>query len=70
MLLTIERTAPNRMKYQSYPQTIVRELLERERRSRTPAAWSCASAWRGIAAPFAGPAEDVTPWVCYPVAAD
>lgn len=36
MLLTIERTAPNWMKYQSYPQTIVRELLERERRSRTP----------------------------------
>ena len=26
MLLPIERTAPNWMKYQSYPQTIVREL--------------------------------------------
>jgi len=35
-LLTIERTAPDWMKYQPYPRTIVRELLERERRSRTP----------------------------------
>jgi len=35
-LLTIERTAPHWMKYQAYPRTIVRELLERERRSRTP----------------------------------
>jgi len=35
-LLTIERTAPHWMKYQPYPRTIVRELLERERRSRTP----------------------------------
>jgi hypothetical protein len=36
-LLEIERTAPNWMKYQSFPRTIVRELLERERRVRTPA---------------------------------
>ena len=35
-LLTIERTAPDWMRYQPYPRTIVRELLERERRSRTP----------------------------------
>jgi len=35
-LLTIERTAPHWMKYQAYPRTIVRELLERQRRSRTP----------------------------------
>jgi transcriptional regulator with XRE-family HTH domain len=35
-LLTIERTAPDWMRYQSYPRTIVRELLERERRARTP----------------------------------
>jgi transcriptional regulator with XRE-family HTH domain len=36
-LLEIERTAPNWMKYQSFPRTIVRELIERERRARTPA---------------------------------
>lgn len=35
-LLTIERTAPDWMRYQPYPRTIVRELLERERRARTP----------------------------------
>ncbi len=35
-LLTIERTAPDWMRYQAYPRTIVRELLERERRARTP----------------------------------
>ncbi len=35
-LLTIERTAPHWIKYQAYPRTIVCELLERERRSRTP----------------------------------
>jgi transcriptional regulator with XRE-family HTH domain len=35
-LLEIERTAPNWMRYQAYPRTIVRELLERERRARTP----------------------------------
>jgi transcriptional regulator with XRE-family HTH domain len=35
-LLEIERTAPNWMKYQSYPRTIVRELIEHERRVRTP----------------------------------
>jgi len=35
-LVAIERTAPNWMRYQPYPRTIVRELLERERRSRTP----------------------------------
>lgn len=35
-LLAIERRAPNWMRYQSYPRTIVRELLERERRARTP----------------------------------
>jgi len=35
-LLAIERTAPHWIKYQAYPRTIVRELLERERRARTP----------------------------------
>lgn len=35
-LLRIERQAPNWMRYQSYPRTIIRELLERERRARTP----------------------------------
>ena len=35
-LLGIERAAPHWMRYQSYPRTIVRELLERERRARTP----------------------------------
>lgn len=35
-LLEIERDAPYWMRYQSYPRTIVRELLERERRARTP----------------------------------
>ncbi len=32
-LLTIERTAPDWMRYQPFPRTIVRELLERERRA-------------------------------------
>src|SRR6266545_992466 len=36
-LLSIERMAPDWMKYQPFPRTIVRELLERERRVRTPA---------------------------------
>jgi hypothetical protein len=35
-LLAIERTAPHWIRYQAYPRTIVRELLERERRARTP----------------------------------
>jgi transcriptional regulator with XRE-family HTH domain len=35
-LLGIERMAPHWMRYQAYPRTIVRELLERERRARTP----------------------------------
>jgi len=35
-LLRIERMAPRWMRYQPYPRTIVRELLERERRARTP----------------------------------
>jgi hypothetical protein len=35
-LLAIERTAPHWMRYQPYPRTIVRELLERERRASTP----------------------------------
>ena len=35
-LLTIERMAPEWMRYQPFPRTIVRELLERERRARTP----------------------------------
>jgi hypothetical protein len=35
-LLTIERAAPHWMKYQAYPRTIVRDLLECERRARTP----------------------------------
>jgi transcriptional regulator with XRE-family HTH domain len=35
-LLAIERAAPHWMRYQAYPRTIVRELLERERRARTP----------------------------------
>jgi len=35
-LLRIERQAPNWMRYHSYPRTIIRELLERERRERTP----------------------------------
>jgi transcriptional regulator with XRE-family HTH domain len=35
-LLRIERQAPSWMRYQSYPRTIIRELLERERRARTP----------------------------------
>jgi transcriptional regulator with XRE-family HTH domain len=35
-LLTIERDAPNWIVYQSYPRTICRELVERERRVRTP----------------------------------
>lgn len=35
-LLTVERTAPDWMRYQPYPRAIVRELLERERRARTP----------------------------------
>lgn len=35
-LLEIERMSPQWMRYQAYPRTIVRELLERERRSRTP----------------------------------
>lgn len=35
-LLTVEREAPHWMRYQRYPRTIVRELLERERRARTP----------------------------------
>jgi transcriptional regulator with XRE-family HTH domain len=35
-LLAIERHAPNWMSYQPYPRTIIRELLERERRARTP----------------------------------
>ncbi len=35
-LLEIERMAPNWMKYQPFPRTIVRELIERERRVRIP----------------------------------
>jgi transcriptional regulator with XRE-family HTH domain len=35
-LLGIERMSPDWMRYQAYPRTIVRELLERERRARTP----------------------------------
>lgn len=35
-LLAIERRAPEWMRYHGYPRTIVRELLERERRARTP----------------------------------
>ena len=35
-LLEIERQAPAFMRYQAYPRVIVRELLERERRARTP----------------------------------
>ncbi len=35
-LLEIERTAPNWMKYQPYPRSIVRELIEHERRVRIP----------------------------------
>jgi transcriptional regulator with XRE-family HTH domain len=36
VLLEIERAASEWMRYQAYPRTIVRELLERERRARTP----------------------------------
>lgn len=36
-LLSIERTAPNWMRHQPFPRTIIAELLERERRVRTPA---------------------------------
>lgn len=35
-LLAVERMSPEWMRYQSYPRVIVRELLERERRARTP----------------------------------
>ncbi len=35
-LLEIERRAPHWMRYQPYPRTIVRELLEHEKRVRTP----------------------------------
>lgn len=35
-LLRVEREAPHWMRYQPYPRLIVRELLERERRARTP----------------------------------
>jgi hypothetical protein len=35
-LLAVERTAPNWVRYQTYPRLIVGELLERERRARTP----------------------------------
>lgn len=35
-LLRVERQAPSWMRYHAYPRTIVRELLERERRARTP----------------------------------
>ncbi len=37
VLVSIERAAPAWMRYQPYPRAIVRELLERERRARTPA---------------------------------
>ena len=36
LLLSIERMSPDWMRYQAYPRVIVRELLERERRARTP----------------------------------
>lgn len=35
-LLHIERSAPNWMRFQTFPKVVVRELLERERRARTP----------------------------------
>lgn len=35
-LLKIEREAPTFLRYQPYPRSIVRELLERERRAITP----------------------------------
>jgi transcriptional regulator with XRE-family HTH domain len=35
-LLEVEQMAPHWMRYQAYPRTIVRELMERERRARTP----------------------------------
>lgn len=36
VLLTIERMAPHWLRFQVYPQTTIRELIERERRARTP----------------------------------
>jgi hypothetical protein len=36
VLLMIERLAPQWIRYQAYPHTVIRELIERERRARTP----------------------------------
>ena len=37
MVSFLRREAPAWLRYQPYPRAIVRELLERERRARTPA---------------------------------